>query len=161
MSSHSSSPRNKMVYHFTLWPEGGKVLPYLPRSYYLSIKKPIAELQLSKQEHATKGSFLFWEAYSLWELHWQNTAYHTVGSCLCLVDKYMNEYYHTGIQALEVICSEACVRPPPAPKTAWSYTTELPSRWNLACHRNSFSFLEAGGEFRIWAHCSTPPLGKI
>lgn len=119
MSSRSSFPRNEMVYHFTLQPEGEKVLPYLPRSYYLSIKKPNAEPQLSKHEHASKGSFLFWEVYSLRELHWQNTVQHTVGSCLCLVDKFMNYYYHTGIQAWR----------PYAQKHVWGH--QLPRRPGL------------------------------
>jgi hypothetical protein len=48
MPLYSSSPGKEVVYHFTQWLEGEKVLPDLLRSYFLSIKKPNADLQLPK-----------------------------------------------------------------------------------------------------------------
>lgn len=59
ISPHISFPRKEMVYHFTVYPEGKKFLPSLPRSYYLSIKKPNTKLKLSKHSTASKGHLYF------------------------------------------------------------------------------------------------------
>ena len=68
MPLYSSSPGKEMVYHFTLWPEGERVLSDLLRSYYLSIKKPDAKVQLPKHKHGAKGHSYFENILSLFTL---------------------------------------------------------------------------------------------
>lgn len=59
ISLHISFPRKQMAYHFTVYPAEKKVVPPLPRSYYLSIKKPHTKLKLSKHSMVLKVHLYF------------------------------------------------------------------------------------------------------